>query len=305
MSPYMLNPETQSTRTVYEESFYTLTMARIVPEAGKHAAAFEALCTEGLKVLDDERKLEEAGLLAQAQVQAADLLLNRFVDRLLGVLAGLGEGRPGTPGYELFFRERPPSALKKFVLGEQLETMRGFVAKLEGSGAAALKALAPDLKKLIEGGDQAKAAVTEARSKLQLFRQTGARQAFFDKANSTRRAAYGELSKLPFDKPELHLEADFGDRFFRVGPRPAPLDGDPIEAARAEIAATERELAEQKQALVALEALALAEAKEAEERAAKEKRVAELSAQAESVAREKAVLTKELGSKRRPARRRR
>lgn len=299
MPPFVLNLETQSTRSVYEECFYSLTMTRILPEGAKHSATFEALCADGLKVLDEERKLEEAALLSQAQIQAADLLLNRFVDRLLGVLAGLGEGRPGCPAYDLFFGDRPPSALKRFVLGEQLETMRGWLAKLDAA-AAALKALVPDLKKLIEGGDAAKAGLVDARAKIQAFRQTGSRKVYFDKVNSARKAAYGELSKLPFDKPELHLGADFGDRFFRPAPRSESATGDDaLLAARSDVSELERTLTERKKDLASLEAAAQLEAQAAAERAAKEKRLAELAAQAATVAREQAELTRELTSRRR------
>lgn len=299
MPPFVLNLETQSTRSVYEECFYSLTMTRILPEGAKHAPTFEALCTDGLKVLDEERKLEEAALLAQAQIQAADLLLNRFVDRLLGVLAGLGEGRPGCPAYELFFGDRTPSALKRFVLGEQLEAMRGWLSKLDAA-AAALKALVPDLKKLVEGGDTAKAGLVEARAKIQAFRQTGGRKAYFDKVNAARKAAYGELSKLPFDKPELHLGADFGDRFFRPGPRTEiPGSDEALSLARADITELERALTERRKDLADLELVAQAEAQTAAERAEKEKRLAELATQAETVAREQAALTRELSSRRR------
>lgn len=296
MQPYALSPESQSTASVYEEVFFTLTMTRVLPEGAKHTATFDALGQEGLKVLDDERKLGEAILTAQAGVQAADVLLNRFVDRLSGVLAGFGEGRPGTRAYELFFGDRPPSSLKRFVLGEQLEIMRGWLAKLDAASQASLKALAPDLKKLIEGADAAKAGLVDARAKLQAFRQTGSRKAYFDKANATRRAAYGELSKLPFEKPELQLGADFADQFFRLGPRgDRPEPGDPLAALRAEITEAEQALAGRRQELADLEAQALRDAQDAAARAEKEKKLAELEAQSAAVKAEKEALSKELG----------
>ncbi|MFO0578518.1 MAG: hypothetical protein U1A78_31320 [Polyangia bacterium] len=298
MPPFVLNLEIQSTESAYDECFFSLTMTRILPEGAKYAATFEALCADGLKVLEEQRKLEEAALLAQAQIQAADLLLNRFVDRLLGVLAGLGEGRSGSPAYDLFFGGRAPSSLKKFVLGEQLEIMRGWLAKLDAA-APVLKALAPDLKKLIEGGDAAKAGLVDARAKIQAFRQTGSRKGYFDKVNSARKSAYGELSKLPFDKPELHLGADFGDRFFRPGPRSdVPAGDEALLAARSDIAELERALGERKKELVSLEAEAQARAQEAAARAEKEKRLAEIAAQSETLAREQAELTRELGPRR-------
>lgn len=112
-----------------------------------------------------------------------------------------------------FFGDDSPSAVRRYVLGPQLEKMRIWPGKLGTSPNPALVALGTKLTALIQDIDPVLQDLGKAESDLANF-DVGPRAAFVEACNAAVKLAFGKLSELEHSPPQGPLPAGFVDRFF-------------------------------------------------------------------------------------------
>jgi hypothetical protein len=194
----------------------TFTSAQLEANAlsASFAKAFADLTTEEQKAIARQFELVAGQARTEAKQVQADGALNRLVDQTRAALLTLSDNNRETPLYKRLFGDQRPSAIKRPILGEQLERMRGWVAPLQTATRPELTALAPLLTTAIKAADDAVTAGRTAEQQLTDFLEVGDCKALVDKANALRKATYGKLAELVHSKPEAHLSADFAEQFF-------------------------------------------------------------------------------------------
>lgn len=212
---------------------------------------------------------------AQAKVDKADNGLDVFAGRVFRTVEDLAEARTKKKLKTIFFKGLPLSRFRRPVLGGQLQAQSGWGSALQASGIPTLMALAPDSDPLVQKGEAASKARTDAAQKNREFRDVGMRKQFIDKVNGQRLLAHAALSKVPLDDPSL--PTDYGESFF-LG-EAAPDNEETLDDVKADITALEAKLAERRQALAAMEAEAAAAAQVEAERQAKQSALGDLETQ--------------------------
>ncbi|MFO0574034.1 MAG: hypothetical protein U1A78_08555 [Polyangia bacterium] len=178
------------------------------------AKPFADLTTEVHRAVARQFELVAAQARTEAKKVQADGVLNRLVDQSRAALLTLSDNNRDTPLYKRLFGDQRPSTIKRPVLGEQLERMRGWVAPLQTATQPELTALAPLLTTAIKAADDAVTAGRTAEQQLTDFLEIGDCKALVDRANALRKATFGKLAELVHSKPEAHLPADFAEPFF-------------------------------------------------------------------------------------------
>jgi hypothetical protein len=167
-------------------------------------------------VFSTEVKLTEAVAEGEALIRLADdeldILLIAIVNDLM---TAVGNDR-SAPLYVSFVGKQRPWEIRNPILGDQLETMRPWVATLEASPSPTLKAKAPLLEALIKKADAAIAFAQKAEEALAIFTDLGERKAFVDALNAARGLLHGKLKELAHKND---LPPDFPDRFYKASPR--------------------------------------------------------------------------------------
>ena len=85
-----------------------------------------------------ERALRRAILSAQAQCAGVDRRLDGWTDRFHNALLIATNNRRNVADYTRYFGGKPPSVLKRPVLGAQLQTLTGWVTSIKGSSVPQL-----------------------------------------------------------------------------------------------------------------------------------------------------------------------
>ena len=215
MAPKILTCN-QSLEVVYDEVFFTQAATAADPDAAKHSPSFELLLSKQWQpALDKERALRRAILSAQAQCAGVDRRLDGWTDRFHNALLIATSNHRNVADYTRYFGGKPPSVLKRPVLGAQLQTQSGWVASIKGSSVPQLAMLGAELETLVAEGHKAEEALREARAKMKAFRAVGERKALFDQVNSLRQATYGTLATLVHEQPKKRLGSDWPASFFR------------------------------------------------------------------------------------------
>ena len=237
----------------------------------------------------EHQKLDDAVVRAQARVDVADVVLDVFVDRVdLGLQTAKGRDR-SHPLFATFFSGQAPSALKRPVLGPELETVRGWPEKLGQCGVPALAALQADLQQAIDVADAALAAHTKAQADLANFDAVGLGKQLVDKLNAMRDAVHGELKQVRHDHADWNLAADWPDTFFQHDTRGAHVVRSAADAA-ARVKQLESKLAAAQKVFTELQAKEALDAKAKQDQAA----LASQAAEAAKVAKDAAAKAKAL-----------
>jgi hypothetical protein len=229
--PILLS-EDASLGVVYEELYYTLTMARLNPEASALVPDAEALCKACLGMQSRERAFAEALMFAESRIGQVGRNLERYLDRVEPTLTEVLSGKESTLPSRLF-AGRTTSQLKQQVAAGDLEALRSWPEQFEEAGTKALADLARDLRALLTSAENARNALADAKLRAADFRN-GARRGFWDTCNAKRRDAHRLLTKIAAEKAGLGPE--FVERFFRAGSGELPSEETIEHRLKAEIA---------------------------------------------------------------------
>lgn len=202
-----------------EELHYTTARLQAYPFLATQAGQHEALITDSNQLMQTELALMRALMQAEARKFVIDVRLDSLCSAIDGTLRVELGGNRKSPIYERYFGNLQPSRLKRSVLGEQLEIMRGWVSSLTSpQSSATLQAYGNQLAECVGEADLAERAEADARHSL-ADHTIGPRKEFVGRFNALRQALYGQLAELPHGRPELGLPPDFAHHFFLRGPR--------------------------------------------------------------------------------------
>jgi hypothetical protein len=280
-----------STSLPESRSQWLYTQARIEADTRLHSIADTLAPWESLwqAAAVEHQKLDDAVVRAAARVDVADGVLDALVDRVdLALQAARGKDR-SHPLFATFFAGQAPSALKRPVLGPQLETVRTWPDRLAKSGVPALVALQADMQQAADVADAALAAHQKAAADLDNFETVGLGKQLVDKLNAMRDAVHGELKQVRHDHPDWNLAADWPDSFFIHDSRGAHVVRSSADA-EARVKQLEAKLAAARASLADLQAK---EAKDAKAKQDQASLVAQ-AADAAKVAKEAAAKAKAL-----------
>jgi hypothetical protein len=126
----------------------------------------------------------------------------------------------------------PPSELKRFVLGAELDTVRGWITMLDAETDETLRAHRGDLLACVEAADAAVASRAEADNRNTAFRGVGAYADYVRRVQETREQVWSELERRRTHDTKNELPRDWPSRFFR--PRPSPVSEEEKAARAAE-----------------------------------------------------------------------
>lgn len=275
--------------TIRYETGYTLGRLRAHRRTIALASPFESLLTKCSEAAAQEQLLEDNVVFARARIDSADDELDSFVDDTVTLVLKQNEEERTALTRALLGGKRP-SAIKRPILGSELEHVRGWSALLRAAPSEAIKALAAACDSIVELADGAVASLIAAETALRTFRALAERPSLVNEANLVRKTAYGALNQMPHQPANRDLPVDFAEKFFLHNQSPAPATQKEV---RADIAAKEEELTDLRKKLAALEARE-AEVQAAE--AARESARTELE-QAEELAAQAAARVAELRTK--------
>ncbi len=266
--PILLS-EDASLGVVYEELYYTLTMARLNPEASALLPDAEALCKACLGMQSRERSFAESLMHAENRVGQVGRNLLRFLDKVEPTLSDALAGKESTVPARLF-AGRTTSLLKAQVAAGEVDALRDWPELLEEAGQKPLMDLARELRALLTASENARNALADAKLRATDFR-SGARRAFWDTCNAKRRDAHRLLSKIAAEKAALGPE--FVSLFFRAGLGELPSEETIERRLQVEIAELSGRLTDRQAQLDSLRAQREAELRhEAEQRQEAEKK---------------------------------
>jgi hypothetical protein len=162
----------------------------------------------------EERALRDGITVAAARVRKADDVLDDLVDEIEPVVRRAAGGDRTSARYTAFFKQAP-SALKRPVLGPELETIRAWEPELEACPEVGLKQAAPRVGQAVARADTAVEQLTKSAASLRAFRLTGNRKTYIDACNASRARIVGEWADAIHKHPEWNLDAGFATQFFR------------------------------------------------------------------------------------------
>lgn len=276
-------PYTIGVIALIRDLWYTVCQMKDEPHAAPYYQTFVDLHAEAKSfLLPAEISVLEAISASEADVDRADGGLDAFAGRVYRAVDDIGEAKTKKAIKTNLFKGLPLSKFRRPVLGGQLLAQTAWGSALQATNIPTLMALAPESDPLVQKGQQASKARTDAQQKNREFRDLGARKQFIDKVNAARRVAFGGLSKAPLEDPKL--PSDYADWFF-FGEAPAEVE-ETIEDVKAAITALKVELEAREKQLQEMEAEAAAAAQIEADRQAKQvtadalrKKRAELDAQ--------------------------
>jgi predicted phage tail protein len=197
------------------EVVYTLGKCEGHKLAQKHVAACAGNLDGWQLVFGKHLSLRDKIARADSRVDGCDDELDAFVDEVATTLLLLNNNDRSAAEYRQYMGSKPPSEIKRPILGQELETVRGWIAPLKASPNALLGALGARGEALVSEADAAVKALATAQQEYRAFRLTGEYSQLVEKLNADRKSIYGELSKLPHEPQGKGLPGDFADRFFR------------------------------------------------------------------------------------------
>lgn len=250
-----------------DELVHSRDHCQIHPLAQNHVPVFLNLLNAWTTVFAKYLTLNDAVAQAQAQIDTIDIDVDLFVDRVAAtVLLKTGNDR-NAPLFLAYFGTKQPYEIKRPVLGDELEFVRGWIPALKAESDPDLAALGNIGEPLVAKADLALKSISESKQALRSFRMTGDYSVFVDQVNAGRKAVYGELAKLPHDPlhKDKNLPGHFADWFFKHETRRNKKMS--VEASKQRIAALKDELANEEALLAKLEAQEAAKAQAKQEAA--------------------------------------
>jgi hypothetical protein len=216
--PVRLIPQDFTLEKSLEEIVYTMAKLTAHPLARPFIDIAQVKFERNKTLILAEIDLRVQRITAQANEEYADDRLNEQVDQFDARISVL-PAQTQTGLRMLFFRGKPPSYIKRPILGRQLELMRTWLTILqEATTPEGLRELAKDLSEQIQAADGAAMAKEQANQAARQFRLIGEKKQFIDGLNIWRQELHAELDKISSQTP--HLPRDFASTFFRSGYTP-------------------------------------------------------------------------------------
>jgi hypothetical protein len=245
---------------ILTENSYTIGRLQTHRFAQELTPDFDAFQASWMTVNAHRIALIIAAGKADGAVAGADDNLDEFIDTLDKTLLIATKNDRSATTYTRYFGSKPPSQLKKPVLGEELETVRGWIDSLNASNVPAIKALGPLLLSAVTAADAAVKAQIKAKQALADFDTIGEKKALIDSFRSLRSTSHGDLGAMPSNHPEAMLPAKFADRFFLHGSRRGIAAVNSIPEVQAKIGSLQKLLAAAEAHLANLQTAATARA---------------------------------------------
>jgi hypothetical protein len=194
---------------------YTLAQCESHKLTVQFVPIFTNLLAEWQAVFGQYLSLLDMVTRAESRVDGCDDEIDIFVDNVSATLLLIYNNDRGSDEYKQYFGSEQPYVVKKPILDDELERVRGWIRMLKGSSHPLLKELSARCEALVKSADEAVAALATANEEYRIFRLTGEYSKFVDNFNATRKSAHGEISKLPHQAEGKNLPVDFADGFFR------------------------------------------------------------------------------------------
>ena len=205
-----------------EHNTFTGTKVEAHPLTAFLAPEYAAFQAKWFQVQAKEISLWVEILRASAKIVVADELLDSLVDRISSAVLAI-TGSKDAALYQLYFQNKTPSERRRGVLGDQLETMRGWVTSLKASPHTSLQALGAELEAAIAKADQAVNELSLAKTANREFRTIGERRALVDEFNAMQKRNSGKIAEIPHTDAGKGLSNTFQEGFFKKTRR---SDGD-------------------------------------------------------------------------------
>jgi len=161
-------------------------------------------------------------IAAEADVAAADDLLDDWVHALDVAMLGILEQDTHSPRYRRYFSDAP-SSIMRLRLESQVAHLRSWADSLASEPERPLQDLGMRLRALLASGNAALERRRRAGATTQDHRVRNIKPMISD-INDTRRALFGTLIKKAVD---LHLPRPWANRFFRQGSRRSKTEARP------------------------------------------------------------------------------
>jgi hypothetical protein len=178
------------------------------------APAFEKLLADLETLRPVQTKLDREVATQDARVWFGDDELNVLLDETKKEVLSEVSNDYSAPIYKQLFGSQTPSELRRFVLSDQLETMRTWPAILAQTSNPKLQKIGDRIVQAVQKADQILAALASAKAAQSTF-ALGPRATFAQACNAARGAAFGKLLEIAKDPASGPLPEDFVDRFFR------------------------------------------------------------------------------------------
>lgn len=152
---------------------------------------------------------------ADSQVEACDDLLDVFVDDVAATVLLNNNNDRNSDEFRSYFGSKQPYEIRRPVLGDELELVRGWIVPLKASPNPIMNALGVRGDDLCKNADAAVIVAANAKQELRTFLLIGEYSQFIAKVNGTRKSIHGELGKAKHSQAGKNLPGDFADRFFK------------------------------------------------------------------------------------------
>jgi hypothetical protein len=194
------------------------------------APPFERLLAELEMLRPIETKLDRAVKMQEELARIKDDVLNVLLDDTKKeVLIEVGNDYTAAL-YTQIFKVYTPSQLRRFLLNEQLETMRTWPAILLTTSNARLHSIAARIVEAVKQADEVLSALAAATAEQTAF-ALGPLATFAQSCTAARGAAFGKLLEMSEDPASGPLPEDFVDRFFQRDSSGRALRLDDLNAA--------------------------------------------------------------------------
>lgn len=168
-------------------------------------ATFEVLLADCGPIQQTETDLSDQVDDRIIEVAAVGVSLDQFAERVSVEALRLTNNNREHELYVHYFNDKPLHLFTKPVTGKQLTAMRKWPGSLGSSPHPTLLALAPELPPLLKEAEGVLLSKEIAEQKKSEFREVGERRAFVERVNAARKEAYGILSTLPHKHVGLPL----------------------------------------------------------------------------------------------------
>ncbi len=160
-----------------------------------------------------QTQFERAVAAEDAKIPFVDDVLNFLLDEAKREVPGQLDPEQAAKIMARLFEKRSPSALRRFTLGEQHETQRGWPDILTPLQNPKLTDLASRVGQAVKSADDVLSNQARAQTQLDAF-LVGPRAEYVAACNKERGAIFGKILEIYEDPASGPLPGDFVDRFF-------------------------------------------------------------------------------------------
>ncbi len=198
---------------IEEDLVCILVTARACPLTAHLAPPVEHLLAELEPIRTTQTQLERAVAAEDAKIPFADDVLNLLLDEAKKEVPVQLDPEQAAKIMARLFEKRSPSVLRRFTLGEQHETQRGWPDILTPLQNPRLADLAHRIGQAVKSADDVLSNQARAQTELDTF-LLGPRVEYVTACNKERGAIFGKILEISKDPASGPLPADFVNRFF-------------------------------------------------------------------------------------------